>query len=148
MGTNHKVSNKYYWALVTQVSDNSNPTLIDGEYYHYIVISSDVCDGTVNPEKGDSIVMCGYRGTDAKRQSAIYISAYSSLDRDLTAPLFAQYRGIDDFNLYTHRKSYFDANKAKFVGDFSTESGMTFDDLVDRIDNISKQDSSKIKSVQ
>ena len=148
VGTNHKVSNKYYWALVTQVSDNSNPTLIDGEYYHYIVISSDVCDGTVNPEKGDSIVMCGYRGTDAKRQSAIYISAYSSLDRDLTAPLFAQYRGIDDFNLYTHRKSYFDANKAKFVGDFSTESGMTFDDLVDRIDNISKQDSSKIKSVQ
>lgn len=127
--------------MVTDVSDNLNPTLIDGEYYHYIVISSNVCDGTVNPEKGDSIVMCGYRGADdTSRQSAIYISAYSSLDSDLTAPLFAQYRGINDFNLSSHRKSYFDANKAKFVGDFSTESGTTFDDLVTKVDNISKSD--------
>lgn len=141
VGTSHNVSNKYYWCLVTDVSDNLNPTLIDGEYYHYIVISSNVCDGTVNPEKGDSIVMCGYRGTDDKaRQSAIYISAYSSLDSDLIAPLFAQYRGINDFNLSSHRKSYFDANKAKFVGDFSTESGTTFDDLVTKVDNISKSD--------
>ena len=141
VGTSHNVSNKYYWCLVTDVSDNLNPTLIDGEYYHYIVISSNVCDGTVNPEKGDSIVMCGYRGADdTSRQSAIYISAYSSLDSDLIAPLFAQYRGINDFNLSSHRKSYFDANKAKFVGDFSTESGTTFDDLVTKVDNISKSD--------
>lgn len=141
VGTSHNVSNKYYWCLVTDVSDNLNPTLIDGEYYHYIVISSNVCDGTVNPEKGDSVVMCGYRGADdTSRQSAIYISAYSSLDSDLTAPLFAQYRGINDFNLSSHRKSYFDANKAKFVGDFSTESGTTFDDLVTKVDNISKSD--------
>lgn len=141
VGTSHNVSNKYYWCLVTDVSDNLNPTLIDGEYYHYIVISSNVCDGNVNPEKGDSIVMCGYRGTDdTSRQSAIYISAYSSLDSDLIAPLFAQYRGINDFNLSSHRKSYFDANKAKFVGDFSTESGTTFDDLVTKVDNISKSD--------
>ena len=83
--------------------------------------------------------MCGYRGADdAARQSAIYISAYSSLDSDLIAPLLAQYKGINDFNLSSHRKSYFDANKAKFVGDFSTESGTTFDDLVTKVDNISK----------
>lgn len=139
VGTSHSVNNKYYWCLVTDVSDNLNPTLIDGEYYNYIVISSNVCDGTVNPEKGDSIVMCGYRGADdAARQSAIYISAYSSLDSDLIAPLLAQYRGINDFNLSSHRKSYFDANHSKFVGDFSTESGTTFDDLVTKVDNISK----------
>ena len=109
--------------MVTDVSDNSNPTLIDGEYYHYIVISSNVCDGTVNPEKGDSIVMCGYRGTDDEaRQSAIYISAYSSLDKGLTAPLLAQYQGVNDFNLESHRKSYFDANSAKFIGDFVIET--------------------------
>lgn len=138
VGTSHNVSNKYYWCLVTDVSDNSNPTLIDGEYYHYIVISSNVCDGTVNPEKGDSIVMCGYRGTDdTSRQSAIYISAYSSIDSDLTAPLFAQYQGVNDFNLSSHRKSYFDANKAKFVGDFVAESSNK--NLVDLIDDVNNQ---------
>lgn len=134
VGTSHNVSNKYYWCLVTDVSDNSNPTLIDGEYYHYIVISSNVCDGTVNPEKGDSIVMCGYRGADDKaRQSAIYISAYDSLDKGLTAPLLAQYQGINDFDLESHRKSYFDANKAKFVGDFEVSNGQNIEDYINNI---------------
>lgn len=147
VGTSHSVNNKYYWALVTAVSDSTQPVLKDGEYYNWITISSTDCDGTVNPEKGDSIVMCGYRGTDdTTRQSAIYISAYSSLDSDLTAPLYATYRGINDFNLSSHRKSYFDANKAKFVGDFSTESGTTFDDVIKKVDSVSS--SPKIKTVQ
>ncbi|MCF2590758.1 hypothetical protein JQM97_07420 [Prevotella hominis] len=68
--------------------------------------------------------MLGYRGTDdKKRQSAIYISAYTSLDKGLTAPLLAQYRGINDFNLESHRKSYFDAVSAKFVGNFEVSNG-------------------------
>lgn len=138
-GTNHNISNKYYWSLVTAVSDTNQPVSIKEKKYHYIVISTVTKDGTVNPEIGDSIVMCGYRGTDDNaRQSAIYISAYSSLDKGLTAPLLAQYQGINDFNLESHRKSYFDANKSKFVGDFSTESGTTFDDLVTKVDNISE----------
>ena len=138
VGTSHSVNNKYYWCLVTDVSDSSNPTLIDGEYYNYIVISSTVCDGTVNPEKGDSIVMCGYRGTDDKaRQSAIYISAYSSLDKGLTAPLFAQYQGINDFNLESHRNSYYDAIGAKFIGDFVVESSNK--NLVDLINDVNSQ---------
>lgn len=120
--------------MVTDVSDSSNPTLIDGEYYNYIVISSTVCDGTVNPEKGDSIVMCGYRGTDdAARQSAIYISAYDSLDNGLTAPLLAQYQGINDFNLESHRNSYYDAIGAKFVGDFVIEGQSVMDFINDKI---------------
>lgn len=138
-GTNHNISNKYYWSLVTAVSDTNQPVSIEEKKYHYIVISTVTKDGTVNPEIGDTIVMCGYRGTDDNaRQSAIYISAYSSLDKGLTAPLLAQYQGINDFNLESHRKSYFDANKSKFVGDFSTESGTTFDDLVTKVDNISE----------
>ena len=131
VGTSHSVNNKYYWCLVTDVSDSSNPTLIDGEYYNYIVISSTVCDGTVNPEKGDSIVMCGYRGTDdAARQSAIYISAYSSLDNGLTAPLLAQYKGINDFNLESHRNSYYDAVSAKFIGEFEATDGQNIIDII------------------
>jgi len=128
----HDVHNKYYWALVTEVSDNDYPMEFDGAKYHYIVISATDCDGTVNPESGDSIVMLGYRGTDdADRQSAIYISAYSSLDSGLTAPLLAQYRGINDFNLASHRKSYFDAKGSRLVGDFETSSGQTMEEYVD-----------------
>ena len=94
--------------------------------YHYIEISKSVCDGTVNPSEGDNIVMLGYRGTDdTARQSAVYISAYSSLDTGLTAPLLAYYRGINDFNLDTHRTSYWDVKGAKFVGNFELTNGKT-----------------------
>ena len=128
-GTNHNISNKYYWSLVTAVSDT--PVNIEEKKYHYIVISTVTKDGTVNPEIGDTIAMLGYRGTDdKKRQSAIYISAYTSLDKGLTAPLLAQYQGINDFNLESHRKSYFDAVSAKFVGNFEVSNGQTIEDYI------------------
>lgn len=130
-GTNHNISNKYYWSLVTAVSDTNQPVSIEEKKYHYIVISTVTKDGTVNPEIGDTIAMLGYRGTDdKKRQSAIYISAYSSLDKGLTAPLLAQYQGINDFNLESHRKSYYDAVGAKFVGNFEVSNGQTIEDYI------------------
>ena len=130
-GTNHNISNMYYWSLVTAVSDTNQPVSIEEKKYHYIVISTVTKDGTVNPEIGDTIAMLGYRGTDdKKRQSAIYISAYTSLDKGLTAPLLAQYQGINDFNLESHRKSYFDAVSAKFVGNFEVSNGQTIEDYI------------------
>ena len=130
-GTNHNISNKYYWSLVTAASDTNQPVSIEEKKYHYIVISTVTKDGTVNPEIGDTIAMLGYRGTDdKKRQSAIYISAYTSLDKGLTAPLLAQYQGINDFNLESHRKSYFDAVGAKFVGNFEVSNGQTIEDYI------------------
>ena len=130
-GTNHNISNKYYWSLVTAVSDTNQPVSIEEKKYHYIVISTVTKDGTVNPEIGDTIAMLGYRGTDdKKRQSAIYISAYTSLDKGLTAPLLAQYQGINDFNLESHRKSYFDAVSSKFVGNFEVSNGQTIEDYI------------------
>lgn len=143
VGTSHNVANKYYWALVTSVNKTNEPTVIDGVKYNYITLSKTTVDGTLNPEVGDSIVMCGYRGTDDKeRQSAIYISAYTSLDNGLKAPLFAQYQGINDFNLQLHRKSYFDAVSAKFIGDFEVESGQS---LLELIDNKIKESEASIK---
>ena len=131
VGTTHNVNNKYYWALVTSVNPVNEPTVIDGVKYNYITISKTVVDGVLNPEFGDSIVMCGYRGTDDDaRQSAIYISAYSSLDKGLTAPLLAQYQGINDFNLESHRKSYYDANRAKFIGEFEATDGQNIIDII------------------
>ena len=131
VGTTHNVSNKYYWALVTSVNPVNEPSVIDGVKYNYITLSKTTVDGELNPEVGDSIVMCGYRGTDDDaRQSAIYISAYSSLDKGLTAPLFAQYQGINNFDLESHRKSYYDANRAKFVGDFEATDGQNIIDII------------------
>lgn len=131
VGTSHNVNNKYYWALVTSVNKTNEPTVIDGVKYNYITLSKTTVDGELNPEVGDSIVMCGYRGTDdAARQSAIYMSAYSSLDNGLKAPLFAQYQGINDFNLESHRKSYYDANSAKFIGEFQATDGQNIIDII------------------
>lgn len=131
VGTSHNVNNKYYWALVTSVNKTNEPTVIDGVKYNYITLSKTTVDGELNPEVGDSIVMCGYRGTDdAARQSAIYMSAYSSLDNGLKAPLFAQYQGINDFNLQSHRKSYYDANRAKFIGEFEATDGQNIIDII------------------
>ena len=131
VGTTHNVANKYYWALVTSVNKTNEPTVIDGVKYNYITLSKTTVDGTLNPEFGDSIVMCGYRGTDDKeRQSAIYISAYTSLDNGLKAPLFAQYQGINDFNLQSHRKSYYDAVSAKFIGEFEATDGQNIIDII------------------
>lgn len=130
VGTTHNVANKYYWALVTSVNKTNEPTVIDGVKYNYITLSKTTVDGALNPEVGDSIVMCGYRGTDAARQSAIYISAYTSLDNGLKAPLFAQYQGINDFNLQSHRKSYYDAVSAKFIGEFEATDGQNIIDII------------------
>jgi hypothetical protein len=131
IGKRHAVSNKYYWSLVTEVNDSLSPIDKDGVKYHYILISDTVRVGSVQPEVSDSIVMLGHRGTDEDRKSAIYISAYKSLDMGLTAPCFAQYRGIDDFDLSNHRQSYLDAKGAKFIGDFEVSSGKSVQDLID-----------------
>ena len=124
VGVSYNVSNKYYWSLVTAVSEYGKPvTLEDGNKYNWITISTVTFDGTVNPEKGDSIAMLGYRGTDdEKRQSAIYISAYASFDKGVDAPFIAQYKGIKDFDIEKYRTSWWSLKTNKFVGDFVIES--------------------------
>ena len=124
VGVSYNVSNKYYWSLVTAVSDYDKPvTLEDGNKYNWIIISTVTFDGTVNPEKGDSIAMLGYRGTDDEaRQSAIYIAAYASFDKYIDAPFIAQYKGIKDFDIEKYRTSWWSLKTNKFVGDFVIES--------------------------
>ena len=129
-GTTYNASNKLYWCAVTDRNKGNVPVSvdIDGTAYdcNFITISATVkMNGcTVNPAVGDEIVQLGYRGTDKpERQSAIYLSAYSSLDTGLRAPLLAFYRGINDFDLASHRKTYFDARKNKIIGEFEVETG-------------------------
>jgi hypothetical protein len=77
----------------------------------------------LNPEAGDEIAMLGYRGDDEDRQSAIYISAYSSVDPSLKAPLICQYKGINDYHLESHKYSYLAANGNEIRGSLKVESG-------------------------
>lgn len=139
----YNVSNKYYWSLVTAVSEYGKPvTLEDGNKYNWITISTSTCDGTVNPEAGDSIAMLGYRGTDdEKRQSAIYITAYASFDKGVEAPFIAQYKGIKDFDIEKYRTSWWSLKTNKFVGDFVIESsGKNIIDFVNDSINTSSAD--------
>ena len=128
VGTTHNVSNKSWWAKVTATNDASNPTIIDDIAYNYITVTTADCDGTLNPEVGDEVAMLGNR-TDTARQSAIYISAGTSIDTGIQAPLIACYQGVNDYDLASHRKSYFDRTGAKFVGDFEI-GGQTAEDYI------------------
>lgn len=127
IGHNYEISNKYYWSLVTDVGTET----IDGDDYHYIIISSSVYDGEVNPEIGDEVVMLGSRNTqDLNRRNAIYLSAYNGLDTTLQAPFICQYKGINDFNLSNHKYTWFAANSNNIRGSLQIESGENVEDLV------------------
>lgn len=130
VGTNYNVSNKYYWALVV---GTGNITITDDNLdYHFIDISRADSDGTLNPEVGDEIAMLGYRGTDDNdRQSAIYLAAYNTLDNTLKAPFICQYKGINDFNLSSHKYTWFAANGSEIRGNLRVETGQTLKDYLD-----------------
>ena len=148
VGVSYNVSNKYYWSLVTAVSEYDKPvTLSDGNKYNWITISTVTFDGTVNPEKGDSIAMLGYRGTDDEaRQSAIYIAAYASFDKYIDAPFIAQYKGIKDFDIEKYRTSWWSLKTNKFVGDFVIES--TGENLIDYINSKSSSLSVDLEGIK
>lgn len=134
-GSTSEVSNTYWWRLVDSVSEEAEEVeLTIGEETathkcHWIVVSSTDYDGDSTPSVGDEVVMCGNR-TDEERQTAIYISAYTSLDDGLTAPLYAHYIGIEDFSLSSHRQTYMDKTGAHFVGNFSVSSGTTIEEYI------------------
>ena len=103
----------------------------NGIDYHYIQVSTADYDGALNPEVGDEIAMLGSRSDDVVRQSAIYLAAYSSIDPTLKAPLICQYRGINDYDLKSHKYTYFAANGSEVRGNFKMESGQSLEDYVD-----------------
>ena len=94
------------------------------ESCNWIDLSNTVTDptGTSIPEAGDNLCQLGYRYVDAvdpnnkSRASAIIIAAYQTPDKDVVAPSYAQYQDIQDFNLSSHRGTYFDATGAYIKG--------------------------------
>lgn len=151
VGKTYDVSNKYWWALVTETNNDTNngepvTTTINNEEVdcHYIIVSAAKNEfvGDVNPEIDDEVAMLGSRVDDENRQCAQYLAAYASLDIDLKAPLFAQYKGIDDFDLASHKITWFASGltaagvvkglrENEITGSFRTSDGKSIEDLID-----------------
>ena len=162
-GTTYEASNKLWWAHVSgkgsgKFTSDGTADETNGERYNYITLNWNLKSENTNgvPAVGDEVSQLGHmlvggqdyeKDTDGKdiltspkdeairRQSAIYISSYNSIDTGLTAPLEAFYQGIDDFSLESHRKTYKDANGAVFVGkrfEIELNSGSTIRVPADR----------------
>lgn len=92
------------------------------ESCNWIDLSNSDAAGTSIPEAGDNLCQLGYRYLDAvdpdnkSRASAIIIAAYKTPDEKIIPPSYAQYQDIQDFNLSTHRGTYFDATGAYIKG--------------------------------
>lgn len=127
------------------VYNNPDAYFADAEYENSSYHAERVMDGTFNPKPGNEIVMLGHRARQdelgnfeyMKRQSAIYIAAYNStIEPDLMAPLIAQYQGINDFDLSSHRTTHFAAGHNDIFGydnvikgSFKTINGTDITDL-------------------
>lgn len=98
--------------------------------YTYYKESGVTKGSAFNFEEGDNFVQLGCQDTSLNRGNAIYLSAYNSIDQDLKAPLIAQYRNISTFDLSSCKWSWFDANGAKFKGQFVLEDGTPIDESV------------------
>lgn len=106
------LDNNFFWKRVTdtiyQPVDVNLGTVEEPNIVKCFYIEVDDTSGrgtTAGVTQGDEVVMCG-NDTKEERQNCIYITAYRSLDTDLKGPLFAQYRGVNDFYLEDHKISW------------------------------------------
>lgn len=121
----------------------TNADEVQWHLVHGITLSNTDKDANLSgsssiPSKGDNIAQLGYRwnanGADAndkKRASAIIIAAYQTPDSELTAPSYAQYQNITDYDLSSHRGTYMDANGSKFIGDFWIDNDTSIINYID-----------------
>ena len=124
VGTNHNVSNHFYWRLVTEAPTTSVRRNINGEEVEClkIVLSrTDCADNSDVPLVGDETAQIGNR-TNTDRQSVIVNSAYKSIDVGLVAPYWAKYVGVNSYDLSKHRETYLAHNDNQIVGNLRARS--------------------------
>ena len=153
-GTYHDAHNTFWWRKVAMVSDSPILKSLDGVnyYFHWIKVYKDnttsgvyneVAQYSNNPTVGDSVAMLGNQ-TDNTRQGAIMLSCYTNwLDNgyvdsqqginipQMVAPYFAEYKGINDFNLARHRHNWIATNNTTLQGNIKLGNGTTVEDYVD-----------------
>ena len=138
VGISYNVSNTYWWRLCTGVSSTPVPREIDGKLYdcHWFDVSGTDCDYRSDaPAAGDECVLLCNR-TDTDRQDAIIISAYRNqyLDPSILSPSWCQYTGIDDYDLSSHRLTWFSKSGNTIRGNLIIEgAGMTIEDYIESI---------------
>ena len=117
-----------------------NSAVIDlYEACNWIDLSNTDMDATISgksaiPSVGDNVCQLGYRydqltnptQDDIARASAIIIAAYKTPDTGIIPPSYAQYQNIGADSSYRwdlghYRGSYFDAERAKFIGEFEVD---------------------------
>lgn len=144
VGTTYNVSNKYWWALVTDTSGDTPETLtVDGaeHQFHWIEVSTTVkADGcTVVSEIGDAVAQWGSRCADTKRQAAQMIAAYKSPDTGVEAPCWVQYVGINSFTITEdNRLNRVAYNGNVFKGSFMATSETGDRDISEWIQDLQK----------
>ena len=120
-GTFANMVNRYYWRKVIDVQSNVRHGG-DDKWYNTIMLSKaqGEYEGSTVPAVGDNIVQLGYDGhtVDAARQTAVILSAYPTMDTGVTPPSLAFYKGINNFNLASHRYTFIDGLNNEFMGNF------------------------------
>lgn len=130
-GVSENAGNKTWWCKVVDSGNSGGYNYISLDWYGRAqgrtiteggkTFTEATSSGV--PEKGDNVAMLGSVATDKdgnfdyKRQSAIYLAAYDSLDMEIETPFLAFYYGIDDFCLSRHRKTYLSRLATNVVAD-------------------------------
>ena len=130
-GVSHNAGNKTWWCKVVDSGNAGGYNYISLDWYNRAqgrtiteggkTFTEATSSGV--PEKGDNVAMLGSVATDKdgnfdyKRQSAIYLAAYDSLDMGIETPFLAFYYGIDDFCLSRHRKTHLSRLATNVVAD-------------------------------
>ena len=130
-GVSNNAGNKTWWCKVVDAGNDGGYNYISLDWYNRAQ-GRNITDGGETfteatssgvPETGDNVAMLGSLATDKdghfdyKRQSAIYLAAYDSLDMGLETPFLAFYYGIDDFCLSRHRKTHLSRLATNIVAD-------------------------------
>ena len=119
-------ANRWWWRRCTAAGFTY--VLKNGQRYISFTVSKANCaEGSGEPKVGDRLFVLGNKD-DASRQNAQVICSFKGLDNGLTAPYYAQYAGINDFDLASHRVNWigFDADHkpdTHFTGNFSIGGG-------------------------
>lgn len=116
-------ANRWWWRRIGKVTTLPSVASDGKKYFSFIIYAGNCADGSATPQLGDTLMVLG-NINDKTRQNAIVICAHKGLDTGLTSPYIAQYVGIDDYDLASHRVSwwgYDDGNNASnhFTGSFT-----------------------------
>ena len=129
-GVNNKISNTYYWRLITNVS--SDLVVYKNQKCHYIDLSKTDCDnGSDIPKEGDIINHRGSR-TDVDRMNFIESSSVDAFSPNITL-----FHGVNSYSLdgkdyvsygvdKTTNKAYMNVYGDMFVGDRNGSTYMRY----------------------